>query len=140
MAITTTPMTTVQHDWAALVGRILLAIIFITSGFNKIGGLDGTTGYIASKGLPMPQVLAILAIIIELGGGILLVIGWKARWAALALAVFCLASAFLFHNFWAMPEAQKAAQSIQFWKNITIAGGMLMVFAFGPGRLSVDRR
>ena len=139
MAITTSTSTTVQHDWAALVGRILLAIMFITSGFSKIGGFEGTAGYIASKGLPMPQVLAALTIAVELGGGILLVIGWKARWAALALAAFVLLAAFLFHNFWAMPEAQKMAQSQSFWRNVTIAGGMLMVFAFGPGRMSIDR-
>lgn len=140
MAITTAATTNVQYDWAALLGRILLAIVFIMSGFDKIGGFEGTVGYIASKGLPMPQVLAALTILVELGGGILLVVGWKARWAALALAVFCLLAAFIFHNFWAMPEAEKMAQSTSFWKNVTIAGGMLMVFAFGPGRLSVDRR
>ena len=139
MAITTTSSTTVQYDWAALVGRILLATMFVTSGFDKVGGFEGTAGYIASKGLPMAQVLAALTILVELGGGILLVIGWKARWAGLALAVFCLLAAFLFHNFWAMPEAQRMAQSQSFWKNVTIAGGMLMVFAFGPGRMSIDR-
>lgn len=140
MAITTTPITTVQYDWAALVGRILLSIMFIISGFNKIGGFEGTAGYIASKELPMPQILAVLTILVELGGGIMILIGWKARWAALALAGFVLLAAFLFHSFWAMPEAQKMAQSQSFWKNITIGGGMLMVLAFGPGRLSLDRR
>jgi putative oxidoreductase len=140
MAITTTTMTTRQYDWAALVGRILLGVIFITSGFSKIGGFEGTAGYIASKGLPMQQVLAALAILIELGGGILLVLGWKARWAALAIAVFTLLSAFLFHDYWTYPEAQRMEQYINFWKNLAIAGGMLMVFAFGPGRYSVDRR
>ena len=118
---------------------VLLSILFIMSGFNKIGGLEGVGGYIASKGLPMPQILAVLTIAIELGGGILLLVGWKARWAALALALFVLLAAFIFHNFWAMPEAEKMAQSQSFWKNVTIAGGMLMVLAFGPGRLSVDR-
>ena len=86
MPITTTAQFSTQYDWAALVGRILLALIFIMSGFNKIGGFEGTAGYIASKGLPMPQVLAAATILVELGGGILLVVGWKARWAALAIA------------------------------------------------------
>ena len=127
-----------QH-WAALVGRILLALIFVSSGFGKIGGFEGTAGYIASKGLPLPQVVAALTILVELGGGILLILGWKARWAALAIAIFSLAVAFIFHGYWAVPADQHMAQYLSFWKNVTIAGGMLMVFAFGPGRYSIDR-
>jgi putative oxidoreductase len=124
---------------AALVGRILLALIFITSGFGKITGFEGTVGYIASKGLPLAQLGAIVAIIVELGGGILLMIGYKARWAALALAIFTLAAAILFHNYWTFEAAEKMSQQTNFWKNISMAGGMLMVFAHGPGRYSVDR-
>ena len=139
MAITTTTRMSTQYDWAALVGRILLAAIFITSGFGKIGGFEGTAGYIASKGLPMPQVLAALTILVELGGGILLVVGWKARWAALAIALFTVLAALLFHNYWTYAEPERMGQYINFWKNIAIVGGMLMVFAFGPGRYGVDR-
>ena len=127
------------QDVAALVGRILLAFIFIKSGFGKIGGFEGTVGYIASKGLPLPQIGAIIAILVELGGGLLLAIGFKARWAALAIAIFTLAAGILFHNFWAMEAAQKMAQEINFWKNIAITGGALAFFAFGPGRYSVDK-
>ncbi len=124
---------------AALVGRILLAVIFIISGIGKITGFDGTVGYIASKGLPMAQLVAIATIVVEVGGGIMLAIGYKARWAALALAVFTLLAAILFHNFWAVEAAQKMNQQINFLKNLAITGGMLMVFAFGPGRMSVDK-
>jgi len=124
---------------AALLGRILLALIFITSGFGKITGFEDTVGYIASKGLPLPQLGAIIAIIVEVGGSILLVIGYKARWAALALAIFTLAAAIFFHNYWAVEAAEKIGQQINFWKNISMAGGMLMVFAHGPGRYSVDK-
>ena len=127
------------NDVVALVGRILLAAIFIKSGFGKIAGFEGTVGYIASKGLPLPQIGAIVAILVELGGGILLAIGFKARWAGLVLAIFTLAAGILFHDYWAAEAAQKMAQQINFWKNVAIAGGMLMVFAFGPGRFSVDR-
>src|SRR5687768_9375903 len=123
----------------ALVARILLAILFIKAGWGKIGGFEGTAGYIASKGLPMPQVLATLTILIELGGGILLAVGWKARWAALAIAVFTLLAAFLFHNFWTVTGPARMGEFNSFWKNISIVGGMLMVVAFGPGRFSVDR-
>ena len=133
MPITTSATTPLTYDGAALVGRLLLAALFVMSGFNKIGG-------IASKGLPMPQVLAGLAVAIELVGGILLVVGWKARWAALAIAVFCVVSAVLFHNYWTFPAEQRTGQFNNFWKNISIAGGMLMVLAFGPGRYSLDRR
>jgi putative oxidoreductase len=124
---------------AALVGRILLAVIFIISGIGKITGFDGTVGYIASKGLPLPQLVAIGTIVVEVGGGIMLAIGYKARWAALALAIFTLLAAILFHNFWAVEAAQKMNQQINFLKNLAITGGMLMVFAFGPGRISVDK-
>ena len=124
---------------AALIGRVLLALIFITSGFGKITGFEGTVGYIASKGLPLPQIGAIIAIVVELGGGLMLAIGFKARWAALALAIFTLAAAILFHNYWAVEAAQKMGQEINFWKNVSITGGMLLAFAFGPGRYSVDK-
>ena len=132
-------MNTNTQDTVALVARILLAVMFIISGFGKITGFDGTAGYIASKGLPMPQVVAALTIALELGGGLMLAAGFKARWAALALGLFSILAAVIFHNFWAVEAAQKMGQQINFMKNITIAGGMLMVFAFGPGRLSVDK-
>jgi putative oxidoreductase len=132
-------MTTSTQDTVALVARILLAVMFILSGFSKITGFEGTVGYIASKGLPLPQLVAIGTIAVELGGGIMLAAGFKARWAALALAVFTVLAAIIFHNFWAADAAHKMDQQINFMKNISIAGGMLMVFAFGPGRLSVDK-
>src|SRR5258706_13909004 len=99
---------------AALVGRILLAVIFILSGFSKITGFEGTVGYIASKGLPMAQLVAVGTIIVELGGGILLAIAYKARWAALASAVFTLLAAILFHTFWPVEAQHKMAQQINF--------------------------
>ena len=127
-----------QH-LAALAGRILLAVIFLISGFGKITGYDGTAGYMAAKGLPMIGVLLPLTILTELGGGIALVAGFKARWVALLLAGFTLLAAIIFHDFWAAEAAQKMGQQINFLKNVAITGGMLMVFAFGPGRYSVDR-
>ena len=128
------------NDAVALVGRILLAAIFIKSGFGKITGFEGTVGYIASKGLPLPQIGAIVAILVELGGGILLAVGFKARWAALAMAIFTLAAGIIFHNYWAVDAAQRMGQEINFWKNVSMTGGLLMVYAFGPGRYSVDKR
>ncbi len=129
-----------SSDALSLIGRILLAVLFLVSGFGKVGGFEGLIGAIASKGLPMPQVFAVATIVIELGAGLMLVFGWKARWAAFLLAVFTAIITYFFHNFWAAPEAEKMMQQIQFMKNLTIIGGLLMVMAFGPGRLSVDKR
>ena len=128
------------NDTAALVGRVLLAALFIWSGAGKLAGFAATAGYIASKGLPMPEVLAALSIVAELGGGLALLFGFKARWAALMIAVFVAVITPIFHNFWAVPDAQLTMQKINFGKNLAIIGGMLMVFAFGPGRFSIDRR
>jgi putative oxidoreductase len=94
----------------------------------------------ASKGLPMVQVLLVLTILIELGGGLLLAVGWKARWAALAIAAFLVPVTVIFHAFWGIPADQVMNQSNHFFKNVAIIGGMLMVFAFGPGAYSVDKR
>ena len=133
-------MNTNTQNAAALIGRILLALIFITSGFGKVMGFQGAVGYIASKGLPMAELGAIIAIVCELGAGVLLLVGFKARWAGLVLAIFTLAAGILFHDYWNADAAAKMGQQINFWKNISIAGGMLMVFAFGPGAWSVDKK
>jgi putative oxidoreductase len=130
-------MSTQTQNAVSLIGRILLALIFILSGFGKIGGFAGTVGYIASKGLPLASLVAVLTIVVELGGGLAIATGFFARWAALALAVFSVLAAFIFHNFWAVPAEQVMMQNINFMKNISIAGGMLMVFAFGPGAWSL---
>lgn len=132
--------TTEPNAFIVLVGRILLGLIFVIAGFGKIGGFDGTVGYIGSKGLPMPQVIAALTILIEVGGGLALMLGLFTRWAALALAIFTVLAAVIFHNFWAVPEAQMMMQRIHFLKNLSIAGGMLVLFAFGPGALSIDAK
>jgi putative oxidoreductase len=133
-------MNSTPNHAAALAGRILLAAIFLLSGFGKITGFAGTAGYIASKGLPMPEVLTALTIAIELGGGILLVIGYKARWVALAFFLWLIPTTFVFHKYWGIDPAQAQAQFINFWKNISIMGGMLLMFAFGPGAYSLDRK
>jgi len=127
-------------DVAALIGRILLAVIFIKSGWSKIGGFDQTAAMMASKGLPMAQVLLVVTIAIEFGAGILLIIGYQARWAALAFALWLVPVTLVFHKFWDIPADQVQNQMNNFLKNVAILGGMLMVFAFGPGRYSVDKR
>lgn len=127
-------------DALSLIGRIFLAVIFLVSGFGKIGGFEGLIGQIASKGFPVPAAFAAATVAIELGAGLMLVVGWKARWAAFLLAAFTAIVTMFFHNFWAMPEAQKMMQQITFMKNLGLIGGLLLVMAFGPGRLSIDKR
>ncbi len=123
-----------------LVGRILIALIFVMSGAGKIPGFEGTVGYIASKGLPFPALAAIAAIVVELGGGIALILGWKARWAAAAMLLFTVSAAVIFHNFWGVPADQAQNQMIHFMKNISMAGGLLMVVVNGSGAFSLDSR
>jgi putative oxidoreductase len=125
------------HRYGPVIGRILIAFIFIFAGIGKVTGFEGTVGYIASKGLPLPQLAAIAAILVELGGGILLVIGWKARWAAAAMLVFTAMTALLFHNFWAVPAEQAQNQMIHFMKNVSMMGGLLYVVVYGSGPFSV---
>ena len=132
-------MTSLQST-TVLVGRILLGLIFVLSGFAKISGFDGTAGYIASKGLPLPQLVAALTIVVELGGGLALMAGLYTRQVVVVLAGFTLLAGVIFHNFWAVPQPEQMAQQINFMKNLAIAGGMLVLAAFGPGRLSVDAR
>jgi putative oxidoreductase len=124
-----------------LVGRIAIAALFIWSGLGKLmGGLEGTAGYIASQGLPMPMVLAALTVALELGGGLLLALGWKARWVAILLALWLIPTTLIFHRFWGdVPAAQVMSQQINFYKNVAIFGGMLLLAGFGPGRFSIDR-
>src|SRR5579859_6606941 len=107
---------------AALVGRILLAVIFITSGFGKITGYEATAQYMAAK-LPLVIVLLPLTILVELGGGLALAVGFKARWAGLALAIFTLLAGILFHDYWNADAAQRMGQQINFMKNVAITGG-----------------
>ena len=123
-----------------LVGRVLLALIFVTSGYGKLAGLEGTAGYIASAGLPWPTALAAAAGLFELLAGLALVVGFKARWAALALGAFTLLATLLFHAYWAAPADQQFVQQLMFMKNLAVVGGLLILIAFGAGSLSLDQR
>lgn len=128
------------QDTLALIGRIVLAWFFVPAGWGKIAGFAGTVGYATSAGLPMPQVGVAIGLAIELIGGLMLLVGFKTRWAALALALFTVVAAFFFHNYWAMPEAQQMMQKLNFTKNLAIAAGLLAFAAFGAGRWSIDGR
>ncbi len=124
----------------ALIARILLAAIFISAGLSKLGGFAGTVSYIASRGLPVPELVAVLTIAVEVLGGIAIVIGYKVRIAGLLLASFTLLAAFIFHNFWPVPADQAYVQNIMFMKNLSMAGGLLLLTVLGAGAFSVDAK
>jgi len=123
-----------------LVGRVLLALMFILAGFGKLTDISGTAGYIASGGLPMGAVLAVIVGLLELFGGLAIAVGFQARWAALALGLFTIAASLLFHKFWAAPADQAFVQQLMFMKNLSVAGGLFIVAALGAGPVSVDAR
>ena len=123
-----------------LVGRVLLGVLFLPAGLMKLMGFAGTAGYIASAGLPLPEVGAAIAIVVEIGGGVALLAGFHARLAAQLLAVFTLVATVCFHNFWAMPADQAFVQQLMFFKNIAVVGGLLMLAAHGAGAWSLDAK
>jgi len=123
----------------ALIGRVLLAAMFVLAGIDKITGFEGTAGYIASVGLPFAELLTVVTIAVEIGAGLALIIGFQARIAALLLAGFTLAASVLFHNFWAMPAEQAYIQQLMFMKNLSVAGGLLMIVALGGGALGISK-
>ena len=126
--------------YAAPVARLLLSFMFILSGLQKITGYAGTQQYMEAMGVP--GALLPLAILTEVAGGIALLLGWQARIAAVLLAGFSVISGLLFHLLPSLGMEGMAAQGemISFMKNLTIAGGMLMVVAAGPGKWSLDAR
>jgi putative oxidoreductase len=117
------------------VGRIFLATLFLLSGLSKLGSAAATTAYIASAGLPLPGVAYVLTVVVEIGGGLLLLVGYQARLAAAVLALFTLAAAIIFHSNFADQN-----QMVHFLKNVAITGGLLQVAAWGAGRWSLDAR
>ncbi len=129
-----------MNRYAPLAGRIMIALVFVVAGIEKLTGFQGTVAYIASKGMPVPQAAAVAAIVVELGGSAMLVLGWNVRWAAAALFVFSGLAALMFHNFWALPADQAANQMVHFLKNIAMMGGLVYVMAYGRGTSGSGRR
>ena len=131
-------MFTALQNPLSLIGRVLLALLFVPSGFSKLTGFAGTVGYITSKGVPLPELAAAVAVGVELGLGLLLLVGFQTRWAALGMALFTFVISFIFHNFWGVPADQVMMQQINFFKNMAVVGGLLTVVVWGAGRWSVD--
>lgn len=131
---------TIGHNAAILIGRVLLAAMFIRYGYSKIGAFSGTAGAIASRGVPLAELAAAVAIFIELGLGLCVLAGYKTRAAAAMLGLYLAFITPLFHNFWALPAAQQMAQEQSFYKNLSAVGGLLILAVFGAGGWSLDAR
>jgi len=116
-----------------LLGRLALAALFLPAGLSKISGFEGTVGYIHSVGLPLAALAAVIAILIEIGGGLALIAGLFTRSAALILAAFTAVASILFHAYWAAPAEQAFMQQLMFYKNVGVAGGLLILAAHGAG-------
>jgi putative oxidoreductase len=132
----------VAADWGNalwLIGRILIAAIFIQSGFSKLMDLGGFAAMLADAGVPMSALLAPIGAIVEFGGGLAILLGLGTRYAALAMIVFVAAGTLISHRFWTYPPEQQPAQMINFAKNVAIIGGFLLVFVTGGGHYSVER-
>ena len=126
-------------DLTAAIGRIALALLFLWSGYGKFAHAAGTVGYMQAYGVPAADILVWPVALVEVLAGLALVLGWKTRWAALALIAFTLPATFIFHAYWGVPADQIMNQQIHFMKNLAIVGGLLSVFAHGSGRYALDR-
>ncbi len=126
---------TAANRYLPLAGRLLIGLPFAMSGLSKLGAFAATTGYIASVGLPLPSLAFAVSVVVELGGGLLLIAGARARLAALVLAIFSIVTAIFFHHNFADQN-----QMFNFLKNVMMAGGLLQIVAFGAGALSFDNR
>jgi putative oxidoreductase len=123
-----------------LIGRLLIAALFLPAGLSKLTGFEGTVGYIASVGLPLPAVAAAAALVVEIVGSLALVAGFYTRIAALVLAVFTLVATYFFHAFWAAAPEQAFVQQLMFFKNIAVVGGLLVLVSSGAGAFSLDAK
>ena len=133
-------MNPAAQSQALLIGRILLAAVFLVAGVRKVLGVAASAGYLAKLGFPMPEVMVWVAIVIEIGGAVLLITGWHARRAAWLLILFVAIATAMAHRFWEFDAAQYNNQLNHFLKNAAIIGGLLYVAMLGAGRMSLDSR
>lgn len=122
--------------WAQVAGRVALGTIFVVSAFGKVTAWRGTVAYASSKGVP--GTLLAIATVLECFGGVSIMVGFKARWGALALLIFLVPVTLVFHNFWAVPAEQQPMEMVNFLKNLAIGGGLLMLLGRGAGAFSID--
>jgi len=125
--------------YGPVVGRVLITPLFLLSGYQKITGFTAAAASMAKAGLPFPEFLLIGSIAFELGGGLMVLLGWHARFGALLLAVFTIAATLVFHNFWAVDAARYSGQLSQFMKNLAILGGLVYIMVAGSGPFSLGK-
>ncbi len=125
-------------DAVLLAGRIALGAIFLESGFQQLLGGGAFAASLASRGVPLPVMFAVIGMAVELAGGFLIVSGYRTRVAAPPVILFLIVATLLSHRYWDLGEAARRGQEIQFFKNLSIIGGLLLLFVTGPGRFSID--
>ncbi len=128
------------NDVVLLIARILLVTLFLLFGWQKLTGFSGTIAYMNAVGAPAPIVSAVIAVVMEFFGAILIIAGFYTRPLAVLLALYTIGTAFIGHHFWTMTGTEQLQNMINFYKNVSIAGGLLALAVAGPGRLSMDRR
>jgi putative oxidoreductase len=129
-----------QNDVVLLLSRVLFVLLYIIFGLQKLVGFSGTVTYMASTGLPVPEIAAVVSILIELGFGIAIALGWRTRPVALSLALYALVTAFIGHRYWMLRGPEQFESMINFYKNVSIAAGSLLLAVTGPGKYSLDSR
>jgi putative oxidoreductase len=125
--------------YLVIFGRVLLSVIFLLSGLGKIIDWDSNTQVMASQGMPLIPLLLVGAILAELAGGLSVLLGWKARWGALLLFLYLIPTTVIFHDFWAFTGTEMQTQLVNFLKNLSIMGGLLLVAAYDGAALVADR-
>jgi putative oxidoreductase len=129
-----------RKDELILIARVLLMILFVIFGWSKLTGFSGTVGYMVAEGAPVPTLSAIIAVVMEFFAGIAIVVGFYTRPLALLLALYTLGTALIGHHFWTMTGDARMANMINFYKNVSIMGGLLLLCVTGAGKYSVDRK
>jgi putative oxidoreductase len=127
-----------HRDWMILAARVLMMLLMVRFGWSKISSVSHTIQLMSMYGLPLPGVAATLAILAECGGGVLLIIGFWTRPLALLLAVYTLGTALVAHRYWTMSGSEMMQNMINFYKNLSIIGGLVLLAVTGAGRYSVD--
>jgi putative oxidoreductase len=129
-----------QKDGLILIARVLLVVLFVIFGWSKLTGFSGTVAYMASLAMPLPTVAAAITVVAEFFFGIAIAIGFYTRPVALLLAVYTLVTALIGHHYWTMVDTARAENMINFYKNVSIMGGLLLLSVTGAGKYSIDRR
>ncbi|KVM47467.1 hypothetical protein WJ58_28195 [Burkholderia ubonensis] len=129
-----------KKDGLLFAARVLMMVLFILFGWQKLTGFSGTVAYMASTGAPSPELSAVIAVAVELVGGLLIAIGFYTRPLALLFAAYTVATAFIGHRYWAAHGVDQYIAMINFYKNVSIVGGLLLLALTGPGKYSLDRK